>query len=349
MGIKPRATIYTDGSCLRNPGPGGWAAVITVDDTTLCVSGGAANTTNNRMELTAVIFGLLMLTKCSYDVSIYSDSQYVIHAFDRDWISSWMRNGWSRSGGELKNSDLWAVLADLAAKHTCTWRWVKGHADDETNNYTDQLAVSRSRGIDKEKDDGSVRVTTLDGKAFPLSQGRLQSIHQKFISLCEGGTAETTPDVTGQDMPYAAAGNTYTGGPAEAEDQVIFPEDTLFDPAPDVTPDMVDDDVPAPAEEYEAPQDMPGELPDDDADDDEHGERPAAIGDSAPGHYTMPNIVLSSSEQFMMQMLMEMNSANETGLLRPCGNYVWCEACENANSPLSCIEAFSKYRCLDIP
>src|SRR5574344_1608063 len=124
--------IYTDGACRKNPGPGGWAAILLFGEHKKEIFGNESNTTNNRMELTAVIQALSTLKeKC--DVIDYSDSQYVINAFVLDWINKWRINCWRIGTKELKNDDLWKTLYDLSRKHEIEWTWVKGHAGNRMN------------------------------------------------------------------------------------------------------------------------------------------------------------------------------------------------------------------------
>lgn len=131
--------IYTDGACRKNPGPGGWAAILLSGEHKKEIFGNESNTTNNRMELTAVIQALSALKeKC--DVIVYSDSQYVINAFVLDWINKWRINGWRIGTKELKNDDLWKTLYDLSRKHEIEWTWVKGHAGNRMNERADYLA-----------------------------------------------------------------------------------------------------------------------------------------------------------------------------------------------------------------
>lgn len=138
-------TIYTDGACSGNPGPGGWAAILIVGEYRKELSGGEANTTNNRMELEGVINGLRALTR-PCNVTIYSDSAYVVNAFNQNWIAKWMANGWKNSAkAEVANSDLWKELVVLTTTHKVTFSKVKGHADDDLNNRCDELAVAESR------------------------------------------------------------------------------------------------------------------------------------------------------------------------------------------------------------
>lgn len=127
--------IYTDGACSGNPGKGGWAAVLLYGGHKLEVSGGEPDTTNNRMELTAVIEGLKQL-KEPCQANIYSDSAYVVNAFVLDWISNWQRKNWNK----VKNIDLWQALLSIIGKHKVRFIKVKGHSDDFYNNRCDELA-----------------------------------------------------------------------------------------------------------------------------------------------------------------------------------------------------------------
>ena len=133
--------LYTDGACSGNPGPGGWAAILRYGEAVRELSGGEAETTNNRMELTAVLEGLRAL-KESCAVELYSDSQYIVNALNNGWLRDWKRRGWKRRDGALKNPELWQELDGLLQKHTVTARWVRGHADNEFNNRCDALAVA---------------------------------------------------------------------------------------------------------------------------------------------------------------------------------------------------------------
>ncbi len=135
-----KVDIYTDGACSGNPGAGGWAAILTYNGVEREIFGGEAQTTNNRMELRAVIEGLSALKeKCA--VSVFSDSAYVVSAFVNDWITAWQLNGWRTSGkDEVKNRDLWEMLLTLTQKHVVSFVKVKGHSDNERNNRCDALA-----------------------------------------------------------------------------------------------------------------------------------------------------------------------------------------------------------------
>ena len=140
-------TLYTDGACSGNPGPGGWGAILEYKGTEKELSGGAANTTNNRMELTAVIEGLKALKEpCT--VELYSDSKYVIDALQKGWAKSWRSNGWRKADKKpALNPDLWEQLLELTERHTMHYHWVKGHADNPNNNRCDQLAVAQSKNF----------------------------------------------------------------------------------------------------------------------------------------------------------------------------------------------------------
>jgi ribonuclease HI len=132
-------TIYTDGACKGNPGPGGFAAILSCNGHTKEVTGGETMTTNSRMELRAVIEGIKVLSKpCT--IQVFSDSKYLVDAFNEDWVGNWIRRAWRASKGKVANQDLWQELLLLKDKHTVTWHWVKGHAFDPMNNKADSLA-----------------------------------------------------------------------------------------------------------------------------------------------------------------------------------------------------------------
>lgn len=151
MAVISEVTIYTDGACSGNPGPGGWAAILMAGGAKKEMSGGERDTTNNRMELMAVIEGLKAL-KCPCKVDIYSDSAYVVNAFEQNWIGKWVKNGWKNSAkAEVANSDLWKELINLTAMHNVTFHKVKGHADNEFNNRCDELAVREWKKISEGK------------------------------------------------------------------------------------------------------------------------------------------------------------------------------------------------------
>ncbi|HIQ78631.1 MAG TPA: ribonuclease HI [Candidatus Scatomorpha intestinavium] len=135
-------TIYTDGACSGNPGPGGWAAILKYGPHEKELSGGEAETTNNRMELSGVIAALGALTeRCS--VTLYTDSQYIERAINEHWLDSWKKRGWRRKDGPVKNLELWQELDKLLHAHEVSVHWVKGHAENEYNNRCDALAVKR--------------------------------------------------------------------------------------------------------------------------------------------------------------------------------------------------------------
>ena len=137
--------IYTDGACSGNPGPGGWGAILRYKDTEKELSGGAADTTNNRMELTAVIKALALLKEPCV-VELYSDSRYVIDGLDKGWAKGWQKRGWIKSDKKpALNPDLWERLLELTDRHEMRYHWVKGHAENEKNNRCDQMAVAESK------------------------------------------------------------------------------------------------------------------------------------------------------------------------------------------------------------
>ena len=138
-------TIYTDGACSGNPGPGGWGAILRYKETEKELSGGAADTTNNRMELTAVIEALALLKEPCV-VELYSDSKYVIDGLSKGWARGWQNRGWIKSDKKpALNPDLWERLLELTDRHEMRYHWVKGHAENEKNNRCDQMAVAESK------------------------------------------------------------------------------------------------------------------------------------------------------------------------------------------------------------
>ena len=136
-----KITIYTDGACSGNPGPGGWAAVLLATGHRREIYGGENQTTNQRMELRAVIEALKALKVTGWEVEVYSDSAYVVNAFQQHWLENWQRNGWVNSKKDpVANQDLWKELLPLMRKNLVTLHKVKGHAGDENNERCDILA-----------------------------------------------------------------------------------------------------------------------------------------------------------------------------------------------------------------
>ena len=141
---RPGVHVYTDGACKGNPGPGGWGALLVAGGREQELYGGERETTNNRMELIAVIRALESLDLPS-EVDLHTDSQYVKNGIER-WIHAWKRNGWRTSDRQaVKNAELWRELDVLASQHRIRWHWVKGHASDVGNQRADALA---NRGVD---------------------------------------------------------------------------------------------------------------------------------------------------------------------------------------------------------
>jgi ribonuclease HI len=137
-----KVILYTDGACSGNPGPGGYGAILIYNGVEKEISGGEKNTTNNKMEMMAVIKGLEML-KEPCEVEVYSDSAYVVNSIEKGWIYSWKKNGWKKADKkEVKNIDLWERLLTQMEIHKVVFKKVKGHANDELNNRCDRLAVS---------------------------------------------------------------------------------------------------------------------------------------------------------------------------------------------------------------
>ena len=139
MSGKSEVEIYTDGACSGNPGPGGWGAILRYGDTEKELSGGAANTTNNQMELMAAISALEALSRpCT--VNLHTDSKYVQNGITQ-WMKGWIRNGWKTAAKKpVKNADLWKQLSAAVEQHDVRWHWVKGHAGHADNERADELA-----------------------------------------------------------------------------------------------------------------------------------------------------------------------------------------------------------------
>ena len=142
-----QVTIYTDGACSGNPGPGGWGAILKYKEIVREMSGGEKETTNNRMELTGAIEALRALKEPCV-VELWSDSKYVIDALDKGWAVGWRKKGWIKSDKKpALNVDLWEVLLELTERHEMHYHWVKGHADNPYNNRCDQLAVAAREAL----------------------------------------------------------------------------------------------------------------------------------------------------------------------------------------------------------
>jgi ribonuclease HI len=142
---RPEVILYTDGACSGNPGPGGWGALLKYNGREKTLSGGETHTTNNRMEMKAVIEGLKALTMPCH-VKIHSDSALIINAFTKGWIESWKKRGWKKSDKKpVENRELWEGIIEAGEPHTLEWIKVKGHSDDALNNRVDALAVEASQ------------------------------------------------------------------------------------------------------------------------------------------------------------------------------------------------------------
>ncbi len=142
-GFMPEVRIFADGACSGNPGPGGWGAILKDPKRGLerRMSGAEKDTTNNRMELTAVIAALRVL-KVPCSVVVCTDSRYVVDAFRAGWLTKWQKNGWKTANRQpVKNDDLWRALLEAAAPHSVRWEWIRGHAGHPENELADKLAV----------------------------------------------------------------------------------------------------------------------------------------------------------------------------------------------------------------
>jgi len=163
MNKVKHVTIYTDGACLGNPGPGGYGVILLYQGNRRELSGGYRKTTNNRMEITAAIVGLEALKeKCS--VTLYSDSEYLVKAMSQGWIQRWQANGWKRNKREqVLNPDLWKRLLQLSEHQDVQFSWVKGHADSLENIRCDELAMQAAKQPNLPVDEGYIK--KLNGKA----------------------------------------------------------------------------------------------------------------------------------------------------------------------------------------
>ncbi|MEA5039787.1 MAG: ribonuclease HI [Clostridiaceae bacterium] len=147
--------LYTDGSCSGNPGPGGWGAVLCWNGQERELSGGCADTTNNRMELTAAIEGLCALNQPCH-VTLFTDSAYLSNAISKGWLYGWKKNGWKKSDkSPVLNRDLWETLDRQLARHEVSFVWVKGHADNAYNNRCDALAVAQTKQYARSDPEGA--------------------------------------------------------------------------------------------------------------------------------------------------------------------------------------------------
>ncbi len=154
MATLKRVTIYTDGACIRNPGPGGYGVVLLYGDHRKEFSGGYRLTTNNRMEVTAAIQGLAAL-KQPCKVELFSDSEYLVNAVEKGWARRWRANGWYRQNKKLaENRDLWEELLNLCDRHQVRFEWIKGHAGHVENERCDQLSLQAAQLPNLPEDEG---------------------------------------------------------------------------------------------------------------------------------------------------------------------------------------------------
>jgi ribonuclease HI len=143
--LKPEVIVYTDGACSGNPGPGGWGALLQWNGKERELTGGASDTTNNRMEMRAVIEALNALKRPCH-VKIHSDSALIINTFNQNWINGWIKRGWKKANKKpVENQDLWQEMLTAMQPHDVTWIKVKGHSTNKRNNRVDALAVEASK------------------------------------------------------------------------------------------------------------------------------------------------------------------------------------------------------------
>ena len=146
---RKKASVYTDGACKGNPGPGGWGAILLVDGKEIELSGGEESTTNNRMEITSLIQALNYFHE-PYDITLTSDSKYVVDAIKKGWLENWKRNSWVKADkNPVANADLWEILYTLLEKHNVKLIWIKGHTGHEYNERCDKLATNFAKKYSK--------------------------------------------------------------------------------------------------------------------------------------------------------------------------------------------------------
>ena len=200
-----KVTIYTDGSCSGNPGPGGYAAILISGKTEKEICGGEKETTNNRMELRAPIEALKAL-KEPCEVDMFCDSAYVINCFDKGWIYDWEKAGWKKKQGELKNIDLLKELYKLCNVHKVNWNKVKGHADDEYNNRCDKLAVEQTEKYKKaapavsEVSDEFSREVEYEGPLFEKPESKETVFRGKIIDVETMKVSLPDGKITGREI-----------------------------------------------------------------------------------------------------------------------------------------------------
>jgi len=176
-------TVYTDGGCSGNPGPGGWAAILMYGDRRREISGGEPATTNNRMELQAAIEALSSLNEpCR--VQLYTDSQYVREGISQ-WLAGWKRRGWrTKDKKPVKNAELWRRLDELAIRHHVEWKWLKGHAGHEHNERCDVLAGEQMAAIQQAHTPAQLKELLArfrDGQALAASKGTLFPLSSEVV------------------------------------------------------------------------------------------------------------------------------------------------------------------------
>jgi len=162
MDKKKKVIIYTDGSSLGNPGPGGWGAVLIYGKHRKELSGGFKLTTNNRMELTAAIESLKALKKDGQIVKLHTDSSYLVNSFKKRWIEKWRLNNWMKKTKPVLNADLWKIIYKLVNKHNVEFIWVQAHVGIKENERCDQLAKEAASQVDLPEDEGYVKFGLFD-------------------------------------------------------------------------------------------------------------------------------------------------------------------------------------------
>lgn len=318
MSIKPEAIIYTDGSCLKNPGPGGWGAVVTVGKKTIKLSGGAPRTTNNRMELTGAIQALSSL-RGPHMVKLHTDSKYLVDAFAKGWVRGWKSRGWAKADGELKNKDLWVVLDKLAQKHTIEWIWVKGHAGNKLNELCDQMAVAAAKQFEAGTASPEMYLGTQEDMELPQEDQQ------------EGQNA---PENQGEDVPsdQPSAEPMAPAEPEGPDGQLSMMDTPAFGPVEPMPAHLLAQGMAMPTAPVAWPTPSPAVMTPDRA-------------EAQTRH--LKNALRTVKAAFGL-FIQEAN-VKATGIPFPCGGELWCEYCTDMEPEVEatgcrCVDAYIAWR-----
>lgn len=310
MTSKQNVTIYTDGSCLKNPGPGGWAFVSIQDGKENKMSGGATDTTNNRMELMAVINALSSLQEpCS--IVLHSDSQYVVKAFTEGWLRNWKANGWKTTTGEVKNKDLWKLLMILVSKHDITWKWVKGHAGNRYNELCDQMAVAAAKHY-QQNGDTPLNIPKEEADPSPSEGGPAnEEGHPSKDDQAEQEVVEALSKADDALEPVGMSDEPISIGEGIEPPEEDFPHDVAF----------VDIDMDESLFIHGVPEDVP--------------ENNVLAPERDPQHLMK-----------CLELLLQKYNEAVSGIPFPCGSFEWCAHCASQapqENDCVCAKAYITY------